>query len=297
MGDSESDSIDFLAKYKDWEAVKRMNINSNTKPEEVAFHLASIRQTIDKKAFEILGIDTKQLDKIAENLADKKPSNYKSLAETIEDLSKKEIREAVEKSCNDKPELGSVANAYLLRVIFQNLGFEFCLDQKIIDEIYTNAVKKSKEEEANINKNSIDFLAKYKDWISIKKMSIVDNIKPEEVAFHLASIRQTIDKKAFEILGIDTKQLDQFVENLTEGKRKTYKTMAEIIGNLDNNATKEVIKKASNSKPELEQVARVYILRKVVQNLGFDFDVNQEMLAKVYSYLKIPKPLGRKPKA
>ena len=146
-------------------------------------------------------------------------------------------------------------------------------------------------------RDSIDFLAKYKEWIAIKKMSISDDTKPEEIAFHLASIRQTIDKKAFEILGIDTKQLDDLANKITGGARKSYKALAEAIASLGDQEARDIVAKACNGKEELQEVANAYLLRKVVQNLGFDFDVNQEMLAKVYPQLKIPKPLGRKPKA
>ena len=146
-------------------------------------------------------------------------------------------------------------------------------------------------------KDSIDFLAKYKDWIAIKKMSISDDTKPEEIAFHLASIRQTIDKKAFEVLGIDTKQLDELANKITSGARKSYKALAEAIASLGSQEARDIVAKACNGKEELQEVANAYLLRRVVQNLGFDFDVNQEMLAKVYPQLKIPKPLGRKPKA
>jgi hypothetical protein len=146
-------------------------------------------------------------------------------------------------------------------------------------------------------KDSIEFLAKYKNWIAIKKMSISDDVKPEEIAFHLASIRQTIDKKAFEILGIDTSILDEEANKITGGARKSFKSLAEAISSLSSEEAREAVQKACKGKEELQEVANAYLLRKVVQNLGFDFDVNQEMLAKVYPELKIPKPLGRKPKA
>ncbi|MGC8710716.1 MAG: DUF2666 family protein [Candidatus Micrarchaeia archaeon] len=145
--------------------------------------------------------------------------------------------------------------------------------------------------------DSIEFLAKYKEWVAIKKMSISDDVKPEEVAFHLASIRQTIDRKAFEILGIKTNELDAYAGKLTGNARKSYKNLAELLPLLGNQEAKSIIEAACNEKPELAEVANAYLFRKVVQNLGFDFDVNQEMLAKVYPNLKIPKPLGRKPKA
>jgi len=146
-------------------------------------------------------------------------------------------------------------------------------------------------------RDSIDFLAKYKGWIAIKKMSISEDTKPEEVAFHLASIRQTIDKKAFEILGIDAKQLDEEASKITSGARKSHKALAEAIASLGSQEARDAVAKACNGKEELQEVANAYLLRRIVQNLGFDFDVNQEMLAKVYPQLKIPKPPGRKPKA
>ncbi len=144
--------------------------------------------------------------------------------------------------------------------------------------------------------DSIDFLAKYGDWVAIKKMRIRPDTKPEEIAFHLASIRRSIDRKAFEVLGIDTASLDSYANSLTSGARKSYASLAEAIGKLGTAEARDVASKACNGKEELAGIASVYLLRKVVQNLGFDLDVNQEMLSKIYPSLKIRKPLGRKPK-
>jgi hypothetical protein len=143
---------------------------------------------------------------------------------------------------------------------------------------------------------SIDFSAKYKEWVVIKKASILPDTKPEEVAFHLASIRQTIDRKAFEILGIETKILDDYAASVTNGMRKSYKDMAQAVQSLGSPKAKEAVSKVCGSKSELEEPAKTYLFRKVIQTLGFDFDVNQQMLAKVYPNLKLPKPRGRQPK-
>ncbi len=142
---------------------------------------------------------------------------------------------------------------------------------------------------------SIEFLAKYKDWIAIKKMSIKDDTKPEEVAFHLASIRQSVDRKAFEILGIDVASLDALAEKLLEGARKSYSGLGEAIGKLGDKEVREAVAAAAK-KEELQSVAGAYLLRKIINGLGFDADVNQEMLSKAYPYLKIRKPLGRQKK-
>ncbi|MGH2638311.1 MAG: DUF2666 family protein, partial [Rhabdochlamydiaceae bacterium] len=37
----------------------------------------------------------------------------------------------------------------------------------------------------------VDFMVKYKDWISIKRLVIRPDTKPQEIAFALAGIRAT----------------------------------------------------------------------------------------------------------
>ena len=145
--------------------------------------------------------------------------------------------------------------------------------------------------------DSIEFLAKYKDWVAVKKIRIDANTKPEEIAAQLSGIRQSIDKKAFELLGIDTAKLDAYAARLTSGSRKSYNTLAQIVQKLGTGDAKETITAATNSKQELNEIASTYLFRRTVQGLSFDFDVNAEMLEKAFPGLKLPKPPGRKPKA
>ncbi|MEM3781550.1 MAG: DUF2666 family protein [Candidatus Micrarchaeaceae archaeon] len=144
---------------------------------------------------------------------------------------------------------------------------------------------------------SIELYAKYKNWLAVKKITVYEDTKPEEVAAQLAAIRQSIDKKAFEILGVNTAALDSYASSVTQGMRKSYSSLSKAIESLGKQEAKEQVAKAVAGKPELEEVASTYLFRKVVQNLSFDFDVTQEMLEKAYPYLKLPKPPGRKPKA
>lgn len=144
--------------------------------------------------------------------------------------------------------------------------------------------------------DSIEFSAKWKEWVVIKRTTIREDTRPEEIVFSLASIRQTIDRKAFELLGIDTRALDDYAAGTTTGKRKSFKDMAEAVQSLSSAEAKDAVGKSCAAKPELEEVARTYLFRKVIQSLGFDFDVNQEMLSKAYPGLKLPKPRGRQPK-
>ncbi len=143
---------------------------------------------------------------------------------------------------------------------------------------------------------SVEFSARWRNWVVIKRTTIRQDTKPEEVAFSLASIRQTIDRKAFEILGINTQELDNYAAKVCTGKRKSFKDMAETVQSLTSSEAKGLIEKSCAEKPELGEIAKTYLFRKVIQGLGFDFDVNQEMLSKVYPNLKMPKPRGRMPK-
>jgi hypothetical protein len=148
-----------------------------------------------------------------------------------------------------------------------------------------------------MSEDSIEFLAKYKTWLAVKKISIADNTKPEEIVLQLSGIRQSIDKKSFEILGIDMASLDAYATQLTGGSRKSFGKLAEIVQKLGTGEAKEMTVKACNGRPELTEIASTYLFRRVAQNLTFDFDVNPDMLQKAFPTLKIPKPPGRKRKA
>jgi hypothetical protein len=145
--------------------------------------------------------------------------------------------------------------------------------------------------------DSIEFLARYKNWLAVKKIHIDEKTAPEEIVLQLSSIRQSVDKKSFELLGIDLAKLDAYAAQLVSGKRKSYGSLAETIQKLGATDAKEAVKEATGGRDELTDIASTYLFRKTVQNLAFDFDVNAEMLQKAFPGLKVPKPPGRKPKA
>ncbi len=145
---------------------------------------------------------------------------------------------------------------------------------------------------------SVEFSARWKDWVAVKKMTIRNDTKPEEIAFNLASIRQSIDRKAYEILGvyINIKELDDYASKVVSGRKKNFKEIADSIQELSTAESRKAIESACVKNTDLKDIASTYLLRKVVQLIGFDFDVNQEMLAKAYKDLKLPKQRGRQPK-
>ncbi len=152
------------------------------------------------------------------------------------------------------------------------------------------------DEEESGSHDAIEFSAKYGNWVVIKKMSIRQDTKPEEISFHLAGIRQTLDKKAFEFLKIDTQKLDAYAEKLSSGVKKNYDGLSEALKMISSQESKRIVAEAAG-KEEHGKIASAYLFRRVAQNLGLDFDVSQEMLAKIYKDLKIKKPLGRQKKA
>ena len=147
------------------------------------------------------------------------------------------------------------------------------------------------------DEDSVEFLARYKDWVAVKRIRITEGTLPEEIVLQLAGIRQSVDRKSFEILGIDVKALDEYATELTKGTRKSYGALAEAVQKLGTKEIKEVLKNSTGGKEELAGIAQTYLFRRVVQGLQFDFDVNPDLLQKAYPKLKIPKPLGRRPKA
>jgi Protein of unknown function (DUF2666) len=144
--------------------------------------------------------------------------------------------------------------------------------------------------------DSVEFVAKYKNWLAVKKLQITEGTPPEEIVLQLSTIRQSVDRKSFEILGIDTAAIDAYAAELTKGTRKSFPALAETIQKLGTKEVKERMKAATGGKEELAEIAQTYLFRRVVQGLQFDFDVNPDLLQKAYPTLKVPKPPGRRPK-
>jgi hypothetical protein len=143
----------------------------------------------------------------------------------------------------------------------------------------------------------IDFMAKYKDWISIRRLGIRPDTKPEEIVHHMAGVRSVIDNKSYLFLGIKTGVLDEYAGRLTSGMRKGYESLSKAVQSMSGSETKSVLENSCENK-ELTPIAEAYLLSKVVTNLGYDTGINQVTMSKIFPYLKMPKApgLGRKKK-
>ncbi|MGC8730230.1 MAG: DUF2666 family protein [Candidatus Micrarchaeia archaeon] len=141
----------------------------------------------------------------------------------------------------------------------------------------------------------IDFMAKYKDWVAIKRMTIRDITKPEDIAFHLASINKAIDSRVYKLLGINTGALDEIAKK-AKGRKK-ISSLAEAVKKVDEESTKKLIEEACESKT-MEPIARSYLLNRIASNMGFSPEITPDIITKLYpeAKLKLPAMRGRKAK-
>ncbi len=138
----------------------------------------------------------------------------------------------------------------------------------------------------------IDFMAKYKDWVAIKKLGIRENTTPQEVAYQLAAIRAAVDRKAFSILGIKTDMLDAHAAQVTKGLRKGYESLSGALSTIKSSEGKKVINESCDNK-DLLPLAETYLLAKIMTEIGFNVGIDQLALSKIYKELKPPKAPGR----
>ena len=142
----------------------------------------------------------------------------------------------------------------------------------------------------------IDFMIKYRDWVSIHRESFDESVRPEEIAFVLSTIRQSIENKYYKILGIDTAKLDLYIADITAGQRG-YKGLAKVAGALESHEARETAESACANK-DLRKVAESYIISRAADTLGVKTYIDMEELIRVFPDLKLRKPAkprGRKP--
>ncbi len=155
--------------------------------------------------------------------------------------------------------------------------------------------------------DEVVFSAKYGDWISIKKMSIDEKTSPAEVAYALAGVMNTVGNKGFVFLGIDTEKIDAYAARLVGNRRRSYGAVTEILGSLKPAEIR--VELLSAIKPDVAPLppdksgnpvsfeeklplAEAWFMRSLMKALGFDFNVDPDVLSKLYPGLKFPKPKG-----
>ncbi len=286
------DSIDFLARYKNWSAASSLEIGSSTTPREIASYLVSIREEVAEKAFEVLGIETKLLDSCSASITkDLKKNDYSSIPAVYKALGSQQAEQSINAASSAREELRPFAKAYIFRSALRRLGLQWYLSKDSAAQI---AQPKKASQIAQPQSEGISFMAKYGEWISVKKLSISGATKPEEVSAHLSSIRLATDRKAPQVLGVDTEALDEYASQITGTMRKSAANIEKIVQALCSADTKGRIDAAAQDR-SIRAAAVVYLFARMLQNIKVDLEVSPDTLMDMFPGLKIPKPKGRMP--
>ena len=294
----EGGSIEFSANYNGWVVAKKLDGSSDSN--SLLRFLAQIRDSSESKAFHLL-FDTKDIDSLIDKtvgpLLNGKKASALPIQERLHVFSKAvpivespEMKKTIIAMFKDKEKkvsqnLKKVANSYTLwrisDLLFLNLN----------DNAGTN-----KPEKGEAPDSRIDFFANWGKWVSIKKMTILKETKPEEVAIHLASIGDSIDKKIFELFPEDAKaKLSKYIEDLSKGKSSKMADLSNVAESLSSKDAKDLVEKSVGSSNT--GIGYAYILCSAMKNLGFEYKASLEFIGKAYPELKVKKPPGRKRKA
>ena len=278
------ESIEFAARYGDWAAAKSIDISEHTPREEIAACLAAIREEAAEKAFDVLGIDKSPLKAYAANLAKAgKKGDYASLATIYKSLGSAE--QEIAKAAHGKEELKPFAKVYLLRETARQLGLAWYVSKDAVPRAAQAAAGKAPQGQC------VMFMAKYGTWISIKKLSIDSNTKPEEVAAHLSSITNALDRKVPQVLGVDVDALDEYADASTSGMRKSVANLEKINGIMGMDKTVQQLDSSLQGSAS-RAVAATYLFHKMLGNIKLDLEVSPDTLMDMFPGLKIPKPRG-----
>ena len=288
------DSIDFFAKYKGWVVSRSINCADSTPPRDVSAYLAAVREDVSKRAFEVLGIDTKSLDAYSESFTRSLPKgDYAAVVTVYKSLGSQDAEPEITKAAQSREDLKPFAKAYLFRAAMDRLGLNWYVRKG--DKAFSASASAQKASTSvPFQSEGISFMAKYKEWISIKKLSITDATKPEEVSAHLSSIRIATDRKIPQILGVNTDNLDIYAAEATGNMRKSAANLEKITQILCSPDAKKQID-ASVTDSSMRAVAVVHLFSRMLQNLKVDLEVSPDTLMDMFPGLKIPKPKGRMP--
>jgi hypothetical protein len=294
MPDSE-DSIDFFARYKDWVVARSLAVSDSTSPRDVAAYLVAVREDVAGRAFSVLGIDTKGLDSYSEAFTRSAPPNdYSYLVVLYRALGSAEAEPEIEKAAQNREDLKPFARAYLLRAALRRLGLQWYLTRD--NKAFSGRAAIQKAGTAvPFSSEGISFMAKYGDWISVKKLSIDARTKPEEIAAHLSSIRMATDRKAPQVLGVNTESLDIYASSITDNLRKSAANLERITAALCSAEAKKCVDEACVGDQSIRDAALIHLFSRMMQNLKVDLEVSPDTLMDMFPGLKIPKPRGRMP--
>ncbi|VVB57291.1 Uncharacterised protein [uncultured archaeon] len=128
------EEVAFAAKHKDWMVVKKLLIEQNTAPEEIALALASIDKTLVRKAYEYAGVKAEVVEAYVARVA-KKGRTFANLSAVFSTLKPGEVKAALLEAC-PTPAHYPLAESYFVKKLLEEIGFDPCLEPETLAKVY-----------------------------------------------------------------------------------------------------------------------------------------------------------------
>ncbi len=250
-----NDGIIFNGAYKDFKLGVRFDLGGKS-ADEVVYALGYIGSAIEPHAYRFSGIDTKKIDAFAS--PDGK--GLKAVCDFLGSRPPRAISAALAEAL-PKEELMPAAESYLLNRLLTKAGVQFTAR--------SSATLKPEEEDIG---DHIAFIAKYHDWIAIKKLGL-EKVQDYEVSGILCGTNHTLVNKGFDFAGAKA-------DVSVAGKRKTLGNLCAALSELA----------LSGGMEDAFRVA------KAMEGVGYRPYASPDMLTAAYPDIKPPKMRGRKPK-
>jgi hypothetical protein len=142
-----------------------------------------------------------------------------------------------------------------------------------------------------VEQGEVVFTARYNDWMVVKKLSIDEKTTPQEVSAALASIEATLSRKSYQFAGINQPAIEAIAEKLAKGKRKSFASLSEALSGLKPTELKNELRAACPTDKHLP-IAENYLLKVMLDLMGFKTNLDGETLSEVFPEIKVAKPRG-----
>ena len=132
-------------------------------------------------------------------------------------------------------------------------------------------------------KDSIQFLAKYGDWIAVKKIACDEHTQPLDIIKFFASVSDSFDRKTIEAIAkmVDVSKIDEVINEIIPEDKGRYtaeeaaKALSQAqgpkVGKIINELTEglELEKKDLNA---VKEVCKTYAVRKALEKTKIRID-------------------------
>ena len=126
--------VAFAARHKDWMVVKKLLIEQNTLPEEIAMTLASIDKTLVRKSYEYAGIKADVVEAYVMTVA-KKGRTFANLADIFKSLQPGTVKAALLPAC-PTPAHYPLAESYFVKKLLEEVGYDPCLEPETLGKVF-----------------------------------------------------------------------------------------------------------------------------------------------------------------